>query len=120
MLDLDARVHLDEIEPPVLIEELDRADADIFELGDGARDDGADLLALDGVERRGGAFLPDLLMAPLERAIALAEMDRAALAVAEHLDLDVPGLGEIFLEIDRIVAESRLRLGFGGRDRRRE
>ena len=32
MLDLDARVHLDEIEPAVLVEEFDRADADIAHL----------------------------------------------------------------------------------------
>ena len=46
MLDLDARVHLDEIELAVLVEELDRADADIAELGHRPRDDAADLLAL--------------------------------------------------------------------------
>ena len=32
MLDLDAGVHLDEVEPSVLVQELDRADAEIFEL----------------------------------------------------------------------------------------
>ena len=32
MLDLDAGVHLDEIELAVLVEELDGADAEIFEL----------------------------------------------------------------------------------------
>ena len=36
-----------------------------------------------------------------------------ALAVAEHLDLDVARLGEILLEIDRVVAERRL--GFDAR-----
>ena len=42
MLDLDARVHLDEVELAVLVEELDRADAEIVELahrlGDGLAD----------------------------------------------------------------------------------
>ena len=42
MLDLDARVHLDEVELAVLVEELDRADAEIFDLahrlGDGLAD----------------------------------------------------------------------------------
>ena len=32
MLDLDARVHLDEVELAVLVQELDGADAEIFEL----------------------------------------------------------------------------------------
>ena len=70
-----------------------------------------------GVERGGGAFLPDLLMAALQRAVALAEVDRAALAVAEHLDFDVPRLLQIFLQIDRVVAERRLGLALGGGDR---
>ena len=46
MLDLDARVHLDEVELAVLVEELDRSGADIAEFGHRARDDAADLLAL--------------------------------------------------------------------------
>ena len=117
MLDLDARVHLDEIELAVLVEELDRADADIAELGHRAGDDSADLFALLGVEGGGGAFLPHLLVAALQRAIALAEVDGAALAVAEHLDLDMARLGEIFLEIDRIVAEGGLGLALRGAHR---
>ena len=64
-----------------------------------------------------GAFLPDLLVAALQGAVALAEMDRVALAVAEHLDLDVARLLEIFLDIDRVVAESSLGLGLGGLER---
>ena len=80
----------------------------------------ADLLALRGVQRGRGAFLPDFLMAALQRAVALAEMDGVALAVAEHLDFDVARLLQVFFEIDRIVAERRLRLGLGGRDRVRQ
>ena len=37
MLDLDARVHLDEVELSVLVEELDRSDSEIFELAHGVR-----------------------------------------------------------------------------------
>ncbi len=37
-------------------------------------------------------------------------MDGVALAVAQHLDLDMPRVGEIFLEIDGIVAEGGLGL----------
>ena len=68
-----------------------------------------------GVERGRGAFLPDLLVAALQRAVALAEMDGAALAVAEHLDFDVARPLEIFFQIERIVAERGL--GFGARGR---
>ena len=69
------------------------------------------------VERGRGAFLPDLLMAALQRTIALAEVNRLAPAVAEHLDFDMARLVQIFFEIDRIVAERRLGLGLGGGDR---
>jgi hypothetical protein len=34
-------------------------------------------------------------VAPLQRAVALAEVDRVALAVAEHLELDVPRVAEV-------------------------
>ena len=108
MLDLDAGVHLDEIELAVLVEELDRADAEIFELAHRLGHRLADGVARGGVERGRGAFLPDLLVAALQRAVALAEMDGAALAVAQHLDLDVARPLEIFLEIDRVVAERGL------------
>jgi len=37
-------------------------------------------------------------------------MDRAALAVAEHLNLDVPGTLDIDFSIDAAVAEIALRL----------
>jgi hypothetical protein len=50
-------------------------------------------------------------VAALQRAVALAEMDGVALAVAEHLDLDMARLLEVFLDIDGIVAEGRLGLG---------
>ena len=120
MLDLDAGVHLDEIELAVLVQELDRADAEIFELAHRLRDGLADGVARRGVERGRGAFLPDLLVAALQRAVALAEMDGAALAVAEHLDLDVARALQIFLEIDRVVAEGGLGLGARGRERGRQ
>lgn len=49
MLDLQARVHLDEIELAILVEELDRARAGIAEIGDSLGADRTDLVAL-GVE----------------------------------------------------------------------
>ena len=109
MLDLDAGVHLDEVELAVLVEEFDGADAEIFHLLHRLGHREPDLLALRRGERGRGAFLPDLLVAPLQRAVALAEMDRAAASVAQHLDFDVARLGQVFFEIDGGVAEG----GFG-------
>jgi hypothetical protein len=50
----------------------------------------------------------------LQRAVALAEMDGVALAVAENLDLDVARLLQVLLDVDGIVAEGGLGLGTGG------
>ena len=120
MLDLQAGVHLDEVELAVLVEELDRAGAGIAERGDGVGDDAADPGALLGIDGGRGGFFQDLLVAALQRAIALAEMDGAALAVAHHLHFDVARLGEVFLDIDGVVAESGARLGAGGGERVRK
>src|SRR5262249_5858185 len=68
-------------------------------------------------ERGAGALLPDLLIAALQRAVALAQMDSAAVAVAQHLDFDVARVREIFLEIKRVVAERGL--GLSARSRQR-
>ena len=118
MLDLDPGIHLDEIEFAVLVEEFDGADAEILHLLHRLGDGGADPGARRGIERRRGAFFPDFLMAALQRAIAFAEMDRAAAAVAEHLDFDVARLLQVFLEIDRRIAERRF--GFVGSGRERQ
>ncbi len=47
-------------------------------------------------------------------------MDGAAVAVAEYLDLDVARLLQVFLEIDRVVAERGLGLRARGRERDRQ
>ena len=120
MFDLDAGVHLDEVEFAVLVEEFDGADAEIFHLLHRLGAGGADPGRAGRIERGRGAFLPDLLVAPLQRAVALAEMDGAAAAIAEHLDFDVARLLQIFFEIDRGVAERRSGLVGGGRKRQHQ
>ena len=49
-------------------------------------------------------------MPALHRAVALEQMDAAAVRIREHLELDVPRLGQIFFQEHAIVAEARLRL----------
>src|SRR5207302_9036906 len=56
-------------------------------------------------------------MAPLDRAVALKEMHDVAVAVAEHLHLDMPGPLQIALEQDAIVAKGALRLAPGADQR---
>ncbi len=90
MLDLQPGVHLQEVEALVLAgDELDRSGG-IVAHRLGQRDG---LLAHPparlGIEQRRGRLLDDLLVAALDRAFALAEIDDVAVLVAEQLDLDV-------------------------------
>ena len=118
VLDLDARVHLDEDVAAVLAEEeLDGAGVDVADRA-GERDGvGAHARARVGVEVGRGRDLDDLLVAALERAVALVEVDDLAGAVGEHLDLDVPRVDHGLLEVERRVAEGRLGLALGGLER---
>lgn len=59
---------------------------------------------------RGARLLDELLMPALRGAVALPEMDRAAVFVAQDLDLDVAGVGDIFLNVQRAVSEGGFRL----------
>ena len=116
MLDLQPRVHLQEIEALVLTgDELDGAGRVV---ADGSRQRDRLLAhrgAGVGIEQRARRLLRHLLVAALDRALALAEMDDIAVLVAEHLDLDVTRIGDEFLDEHPIVAERRfgLRAGAG-------
>src|SRR3970282_2431948 len=68
-------------------------------------------------ESRGWVFLDHLLMAGLQRAVALAEVDPAAVAVWEELHLDVARQIEVALEDDSLIVEGRP--GFPSRARQR-
>ena len=107
VLDLDARVHLDE-EPlvaVVIVEELDGAGVVVADaLGDfhrGVAQVGADIARqVDG--RRD---LDDFLVAALHGAVALVEVEDAAVGVAENLHFDVLGARNVFLKEDGGVTE---------------
>ena len=114
VLDLKAGVHLQEIEALVRIDdEFDRA-------GGGVADGLGKLHRLAShraarrlVEEGGGRLLHDLLVAPLHRALALAEVDAIPVRVGQHLDLDMARAGDEPLDEHPVVAE-----GGGGLGRR--
>ena len=108
MLDLDARVHLHEVEPAVLVEKkLKCARARITDLLAGIYRDGSHLLTLFGRDRDRRSFFKQFLMPPLDRAFAFAEMNAVAVLVGQHLDLDVPRPLDITLDVNRAVLECR-------------
>ncbi len=56
-------------------------------------------------------------MAPLDRALAFAEVDDRAVMVAEDLELDVARRFEVALDVDIAVAEGGLGLPLRGAER---
>ncbi len=112
MLDLHARVHLHEVKLALFVhQELEGAERRVVRCGDGLANQLAHLSALVG--RHGGArsFLHDLLVAALERALALAERPDAAVLIGEHLEFDVPRRFDETLEVDVGVGEPGHLLG---------
>ena len=115
MLDLDARVHLEEVELPGGREqELDRSSPDVPH---GARRRGSHLAhsaPQGGRDRGGGGLLDQLLVAALDAALTLPQRDHPAMSVGEHLDLDVPRPHRVLLHVQAAVAERLLRLALRG------
>ena len=99
MLDLQPRVHLEEIEHAVAVDELNRARVPVPGLARNARRGLADALARRCVERRRRRFLDDLLEAALHRAFALEQVHHIAVRIAEHLHLDVTRPFDVALDV---------------------
>jgi hypothetical protein len=94
---------------------LDRAGADVVHGARGLHADLADPLAHLGVHHplRCWGLLDHLLVAALDRAVALAEVDHVAVPVGQHLHLHVAGVVQIALQVDGGVGEELLALAAG-------
>src|SRR2546423_4876158 len=116
MLDLQTRVHLHEpetIRPQSLRrvrDEFDSAGSDVTDGPRRAHRRRTHLFAHRFRHTGRGCFFDDLLMPPLQRTVALEEMYRTAMGIGEHLHLDMPWSGDVFLDQHAIVAEHRHRL----------
>src|SRR5204862_1062862 len=71
-------------------------------------------------ERRRRRLLDQLLMAPLDRAFALAEVDDDAVVIAENLELDMARRLDVLLDVDVGDAEGRFRFALRDLDRVRQ
>src|SRR5262249_7018466 len=109
MLDLDPPVQFEEVEVAALEHELGRPRVFVADLAREPHRRLAHLVAQTRVHSRRRRLLENLLMAPLDRAVTLAESHDVA-AAAEQLDLDVARTLDVALAEHAVVAECRLRL----------
>lgn len=85
VLHLDARVHLHEVKAALLPQELNRSDTHITDRLGGGNCGVTHLLAHFWGERGGGRLFDELLVAPLDGAVALAKVDDVAVLVRNDL-----------------------------------
>ena len=110
MLDLQAGVHFQKIKSVRLVEQkLDRASPHIIDRLRRLDRRRAHLLAQFWRHDRTGRFLDHLLVPPLYRAVALAEMDSVALAVGKNLYLDMARLDDGFFQNQLAIAKGVFR-----------
>ena len=119
VLDLQARVHLEEEVALAHEQALDGAGAAVADGARGLDGDRADALAQLRRDARARRLLDELLVPPLDRAVALAEVDDVAVRVREDLHLDVPRILEVLLDVDVGVREEALALARGPLERGR-
>src|SRR5258705_12362740 len=114
VLDLQPGVHLQEVEALVLTgDEFDGSGVIVIHgLGECDRLF-AHLPAGGLVEQWRRRFLDHLLIAPLDRTFALAEIDHVAVLVPQHLNFDVAGIDDEFLDENTVVTERRFGFGLG-------
>ena len=111
MLNLNPGIHLDEKELFVLIEKFQCAGAPIFHQLAGLDTGFGNLVAHMLGNAGGWRFLNDFLVAALQGAVAVAQINGIALAVAQNLYFNVTGIFQEFFQIDCVIAKGGL--GFG-------
>jgi len=115
VLHLQARVHFQEVELTVAVEQkFHGAGADVIHRAPGLERRLAHGLAQFRGHDGAGRFFDDFLVATLDRAVAFAEVDQVAVAVAEQLDFDVTRVDQCLFEDQFVTAEGVLRFGAGG------
>ena len=121
VLDLNSCVHLQKVRLAVFVDqELQGARVHVADLLRKSHRQRSHALAqILGHEGR-RAFLDDLLVAPLYRALALEEMDGVSVHVGENLDFDVPRFQDRLFDVEAVVAKSTLRFASGTVDTRFE
>ena len=114
MLHLDPRIHFHKIKVPAFLQQ--KFDGPCIDISGRLRRFHcrvAHLLPEPVVQRHRRRFLDHLLVIPLDRTVALSEMDHMTLAVRQYLELYVPWLLYKVFNIHCIVAKRHLGLLLG-------
>ncbi len=110
VLDLDARVHLDEVKLAGCVhQEFDGAGILVADVGEAAAEGAAEFVAQLGRDLERGSFFNQLLVAALDGALAFKERGHVAVLVGQHLKFDVAGILNELFHVELAVAE-----GVGG------
>ena len=114
MFHLDAGIHFHEIKRPAAVhQEFHGAGALVANGAGGGHGGIAHLAAQVGVDGHAGSLFQQLLVAALDRAVALAQVDHVAVAIGQHLHFHVSGPVDEFLHVEARVAEGSLRFPLG-------
>jgi hypothetical protein len=107
VLDLQPGVHLQEVEALVLADhELHRAGALVLDRLGQRHGLFAHRLARGLADEGRRRLLDDLLVAALDRALPLVQVDHIAVRIAQHLDLDVARALDELLDEHPVVAKA--------------
>src|SRR3954463_7182865 len=111
VLDLDARIHLEEKEVALVVEEeLERTGVGVLHRARRIDDGAPEFAAHFFGHRNRWSFFQQLLMAALNRALALTKVNDGAMVIAEYLKFDMTRVLDVLLEIDVSHAERGFRL----------
>ena len=111
---LDAGVHLHEVEAAAAVhQELHRAGALVADAAGRRYGRLAHAPPQLWIEPRAWGFLQEFLVAPLNGAVALAQVHHIAVAIGQHLHFHMAGPVDEFLHVEAGVAEGRLRFALG-------
>ena len=120
VLYLQSRVHFNEIEFIVLVQEFEGAGAAISNILTGLHTTLTNSIALFFSDSGGRRLLDYFLMPALHGAIALSKVDRISIIVSKDLNFDVSWPLEKFLQINGLVAKACSRLRLCNRNRGRQ
>src|SRR5215813_1303104 len=111
MLDLQPRIHFEEVEVLVLIDEkLDRPSIGITGSPGYAHRNLTHAPPHLRINQRGRRFLQYLLMSALNRALSLAQVHGIAVLIGKHLHFDVAWMDDGFLDVNLAIAKGAFRL----------